>query len=101
VKLAVVAVVGIGLAVLAGLWAGRRFPDPPRAEPGVEANGRLTGYAAVVLPIPQAAKVVTGARPGLVAHAMIGSSWCRPCCSAGQRRLPVPAGLGQSARPRV
>jgi hypothetical protein len=72
VKLAVVAVLGIGLAVLAGLWACRRLADRPRGEPGVEANGRLTGYTAVVLLIPLAAEVVTGARPGLVPHAMIG-----------------------------
>src|SRR5438309_8924201 len=41
-------------------------------DPGVEANARLTGYAAVVLLLPLAAEVVTGARPGLLAHALLG-----------------------------
>jgi hypothetical protein len=60
------------LVALVGLWAGRRAAGSLRADPGVEANARLTGYAGVVLLIPLAAEVVTGVRPGLLAHALIG-----------------------------
>jgi hypothetical protein len=38
----------------------------------VEANARLIGYASVVLLIPLVAEVITGIRPGLLAHALIG-----------------------------
>jgi hypothetical protein len=72
VKFFIVSLFGIAPAVLVGLWAGRRFADRPRQGPGVEANGRLIGYASVVLLIPLAAEVVTGIRPGLLAHALIG-----------------------------
>ena len=37
---------GFVLAALAGLRAGRRLAGGPRGDPGVEANARLTGYAA-------------------------------------------------------
>jgi hypothetical protein len=63
---------GIVLAVLVGIWANRRLASRPRHDPGVEANERVTGYAAVVLLIPLVAETVTGIRPGLLAHAMIG-----------------------------
>jgi hypothetical protein len=62
----------IGLAGLVGVWASRRIARHTRAEPGAEGNARLTGYAAVALLIPLGAEVVTGIRPGLLAHAMIG-----------------------------
>jgi hypothetical protein len=64
--------VGVGLLALAGAWVGRRFADRPLADPGVEANARLIGYASVALLIPLAAEVITGIRPGLLAHALIG-----------------------------
>jgi hypothetical protein len=63
---------GVGLLALLGLWVGRRFTDRSRQDPGVEANARLIGYASVVLLIPLAAEVITGVRPGLLAHALIG-----------------------------
>jgi hypothetical protein len=72
VKLFLVAVLGIAPPVLVGLWAGRRVEHRPSVDPGVEANARLIGYASLVLLIPLAAEVVTGIRPGLLAHAMIG-----------------------------
>jgi len=45
-------------------------------DPGVEANARLTGYAAVVLVVLLGAEFVTGLRSKqlLPAHAVIGSS---------------------------
>ena len=55
-----------------GYWASRRLTNRTIADPGVEANARLTGYAAVVLLLPLAAEVVTGVRPGLTAHALVG-----------------------------
>jgi hypothetical protein len=64
--------VAIGLAGLVGVWASRRIAQPRRGDPGAEGNARLTGYAAVALLIPLAAEVVTGIRPGLLAHALIG-----------------------------
>jgi hypothetical protein len=63
---------GVGLLALLGLLVGRRFADRPREDPAVEANARLIGYASVVLVIPLAAEVITGVRPGLLAHALIG-----------------------------
>jgi hypothetical protein len=72
VKLLLVAVLGIAPPVLVGLWAGRRVEHRPSVDPGVEANARLIGYASLVLLIPLGAEVVTGIRPGLLAHAMIG-----------------------------
>jgi hypothetical protein len=63
---------GVVLVALLGLWAGRRFPDRTQHDPGVEANARLIGYASVVLVIPLVAEVITGIRPGLLAHALIG-----------------------------
>jgi hypothetical protein len=72
VKLLLVAVLGIAPPVLVGLWAGRRVEHRPSVDPSVEANARLIGYASLVLLIPLAAEVVTGIRPGLLAHAMIG-----------------------------
>lgn len=68
----IAAFLGVGLLALLGLWVGRRFPERPRPDPGVEANARLIGYASVVLLIPLAAEVITGVRPGLLAHALIG-----------------------------
>lgn len=65
--LLVVAAVGVF-----GYWVGRRSANRPRGDPGVEANARLTAYAAVVLLVPLAAEVFTGIRPGLDAHALIG-----------------------------
>jgi hypothetical protein len=65
----------IPVVVLVGLiayWASRRLTNRTIGDPGVEANARLTAYAAVVLLLPLAAEVVTGARPGLEAHALIG-----------------------------
>ena len=55
-----------------GYWASRRSTSRYIGDPAVEANARLTGYAAVVLLLPLAAEVVTGARPGLLAHALLG-----------------------------
>jgi hypothetical protein len=52
--------------------ASRRSTSRNIGDPGVEANARLTGYAAVVLLLPLAAEIVTGARPGLLAHALLG-----------------------------
>jgi hypothetical protein len=63
---------GVGLLALVGLLVGRRFADRPGQEPGVEATARLIGYASVALVIPLAAEVITGIRPGLLAHALIG-----------------------------
>ena len=71
-KLFVLAFLGVGLAVLAGLWLGRRLPHQRGRDPGVEANARLIGYASIVLLIPLAAEVGTGIRLGLLAHALIG-----------------------------
>jgi len=68
----VVVFVAIGVATLVGVWASRRPGDRPQRDTGVEANARLTGYVAVVLLLPLAAEIVTGVRPGLLAHAMIG-----------------------------
>ena len=55
-----------------GYWASRRSTSRSIGDPGVEANARLTSYAAMVLLLPLAADVVTGARPGLQAHALLG-----------------------------
>src|SRR2546428_1492712 len=55
-----------------GYWASRRSTSRYIGDPGVEANARLTGFAAMVLLLPLAAEVVTGARPGLLAHALLG-----------------------------
>ena len=55
-----------------GYWASRHSTSRYIGDPGVEANARLTAYAAVVLLLPLAAEVVTGARPGLFAHALLG-----------------------------
>ena len=63
---------GLALAGAAGVWAGRGLSDHPRLDPGVEANARLTGYAGVALLIPLGAEIVTGVRPGLLAHALLG-----------------------------
>jgi hypothetical protein len=68
----IAAFLGIGLIALVSLRAARPFVDRPRHEPGVEANARLIGYASAVLLIPLAAEVITGIRPGLLAHALIG-----------------------------
>jgi hypothetical protein len=65
---------GVGLLAVVGLLVGRHFADHPRQDPGVEANARLIGYASVALVIPLAAEVITGVRPGLLAHALIGFS---------------------------
>jgi hypothetical protein len=43
----------------------------------VEANARLTGYAAVVLVIPLGAEIVTGIRPGLLAGRRQPAARCR------------------------
>jgi hypothetical protein len=72
VKLAILALVGVGSAVLAGMWAGRQVTDRVEGAAQVQANARLIAYASVVLLIPLGAEVVTGVRPGLFAHAMIG-----------------------------
>jgi hypothetical protein len=72
VKLVFVAFLGVGLAVLAGLWLDRRLPHQVGRDPGVEANARLIGYASMVLLIPLVAEVGTGVRLGLLAHALIG-----------------------------
>ena len=64
--------VGVVLLALLALSAGSRFVDRPRHDPGVEANARLIGYASVALLIPLIADVITGIRPGLLAHALIG-----------------------------
>ena len=63
---------GIGVVVVVGLWAGRQIADPQRRDAGVEGNTRLTGYVAMVLLIPLAAEIITGIRPGLLAHALTG-----------------------------
>src|SRR5438105_15101109 len=60
------------LVAAIGYWASRRSTSRSIGDPGVEANARLTGYAAVVLLLPLAAEVITGARPGLLAHALLG-----------------------------
>jgi len=62
----------VGLLALLGAWVGRHFAERPRQDPDVEANARLIGYASVVLLIPLGAEVITGIRPGLLAHALIG-----------------------------
>jgi len=64
--------VGVVLLALVALSVGSRFVDPARRDPGVEANARLIGYASVALLIPLIADVITGIRPGLLAHALIG-----------------------------
>ena len=66
--------VGVVLLALVALSVGSRFVDRPTHDPGVEANARLIGYASVALLIPLAADVITGIRPGLLAHALIGFS---------------------------
>ncbi len=71
-KFLIVSFLGIAPAVLVGWWAGGRVEDRPSVDPAVEANARLIGYASLLLVIPLAAEVVTGIRPGLLAHAMIG-----------------------------
>jgi len=63
---------GVVLLALVGVWVGGRFVDRASHDPGVEANARLIGYASVALLIPLAAEVITGIRPGLLAHALIG-----------------------------
>jgi hypothetical protein len=63
---------GVGLLAVVGLWVGRRFADRPRHDPGVEGNARLIAYASVALVVPLAPEVITGIRPGLLAHALIG-----------------------------
>jgi len=63
---------GVVLLALVGVWVGGRFVDGASHDPGVEANARLIGYASVALLIPLAADVITGIRPGLLAHALIG-----------------------------
>ena len=55
-----------------GYLVGRGIKNRRSADPGVEANARLTGYVGVVLLVPLGAEVVTGVRPGLEAHALIG-----------------------------
>jgi len=72
VKLLIVALVGVGFAVLAGVWAGQQVTDRVEGAFQVQANARLIAYASMVLLIPLGAEVVTGVRPGLFAHAMIG-----------------------------
>jgi hypothetical protein len=72
VKLIILAFLGIAPAVLLGLWVGHRHADRPPGDPGVEGNARLIGVVSVLLLIPLAAEVVTGIRPGLLAHALIG-----------------------------
>ena len=62
----------VGLLALVGAWVGRHFAERPQHDPAVEANARLIGYASVVLLIPLGAEVITGIRPGLLAHALIG-----------------------------
>ena len=42
-----------------GYWASRRSTSRSIGDPGVEANARLTSYAAMVLLLPLAADVVT------------------------------------------
>ena len=64
--------VGVALLGLVGLWVGSRFVDREGHDAGVEANARLIGYASVALLIPLTAEVITGVRPGLLAHALIG-----------------------------
>ena len=71
-KLLIVALVGVGFAVLAGVWAGQQVTDRVEGAFQVQANARLIAYASMVLLIPLGAEVVTGVRPGLFAHAMIG-----------------------------
>jgi hypothetical protein len=71
VKFAVV-FLALGVAALVGLWAGRRLVVQPRDDAGVEGNARLTGYTAVLLLLPLGAEILTGIRPGLEAHALIG-----------------------------
>lgn len=71
-KFLLVAVIGVGSAVVAGWWAGRQVEDHPDDGPAVQANARLIAYASVVLVIPLIAEVITGVRPGLLAHALIG-----------------------------
>jgi len=60
------------VAVLIGLGTSRQLTRRPRQDSRVEANARLTGYVAVVLLVPLAAEIITGVRPGLLAHALIG-----------------------------
>jgi hypothetical protein len=62
----------VALVAAIGYWAGLRMTHRQPGDPGVEANARLTGYAAVVLLIPLAVEIATGVRPGLEAHALIG-----------------------------
>ena len=64
--------VGVVLLALLGLWVGKRFVERASHDPQVEANARLIGYVSVALLIPLAAEVITGIRPGLLAHALIG-----------------------------
>ena len=64
--------VGVVLLALLGLWVGKRFVERASHDPHVDANARLIGYVSVALLIPLAAEVITGIRPGLLAHALIG-----------------------------
>jgi hypothetical protein len=64
--------VALGLAALVGLWASRRLSGRSHGEPGVEGNARLTGYTAVALLVPLGVAIITGIRPGLEAHALVG-----------------------------
>jgi hypothetical protein len=92
VKLIALVCVGVALAALTGLWARRRLTDRPRGDSGVEANARLTGYAAMVLLIPLAAEVATGIRPGLLAHGLIGFLLVPPVLAPAQCTAEVRAG---------
>jgi hypothetical protein len=72
VKFLILVLLGLTPAVLVGLSSGRRLRAHQRQDPSVEANARLIGYVSVALVVPLAAEVVTGIRPGLRAHALIG-----------------------------
>jgi hypothetical protein len=72
VKLIAIALIAVAPLVLVGLWAATRLTDQQGHDPGVEANARLIGYASVLLVLPLAAEIITGIRPGLLAHALIG-----------------------------
>jgi len=68
----VLAVALVAVAALVGRSASRRGLGRAGRDPTVESNARLTGSVAVVLLVPLAAEIVTGVRPGLVPHALIG-----------------------------